>query len=119
MVDTKKWSTGYLNPKGLEMHESLSSLDESELCVKCDELNIKLKEGLSKDELIHLIIKRQGGISKMKVNNQVASNPIGFYESGKNFADLPCRLIISPALILKDIMMVYLLFSILINCFVN
>ena len=28
----------------------------------------------------------------MKVNNQVASNPIGFYESGKNFADLPCRL---------------------------
>ena len=30
--------------------------------------------------------------SRMKVNNQVASNPIGFYESGKNFADLPCRL---------------------------
>ena len=28
----------------------------------------------------------------MKVNNQVASNPIGFYEAGKNFADLPCRL---------------------------
>jgi hypothetical protein len=63
-----------------------------ELCVKCDELSIKRKDGLSKDELIHLIIKKQGGISKMKVNNQVASNPIGFYESGKNFADLPCRL---------------------------
>ena len=28
----------------------------------------------------------------MKVNNQVASNPIGYYEAGKNFADLPCRL---------------------------
>ena len=34
LVDTKKWSTGYLNPKGLEMHESLSSLDESELLSK-------------------------------------------------------------------------------------
>jgi len=92
LVDTKKWSTGYLNPKGLELHDSLSPLDESELLSKCQELDIKIKEGLSKDELIHLIIKRQGGISKMKVNNQVASNPIGFYESGKNFADLPCRL---------------------------
>jgi hypothetical protein len=92
LVDTKKWSTGYLNPKGLEMHESLSALDESELCIKCQELNINLKEELSKDDLIHQIIKKQGGISKMKVNNQVASNPIGFYESGKNFADLPCRL---------------------------
>ena len=28
----------------------------------------------------------------MKVNNQVASNPIGYYESSKNFAQLPCRL---------------------------
>ena len=92
LVDTKKWSTGYLNPKGLEYHESLSPLDESELLTKCGELNIKLKEGLSKEQLILAIIKRQGGISKMKVNNQVASNPIGFYESGKNFADLPCRL---------------------------
>ena len=33
------------------------------------------------------------GISKMKVNNQVASNPIGFYEQNKNLgANLPCRL---------------------------
>ena len=92
LVDTKKWSTGYLNPKGLEMYESLSPLDEIELVSKCEELNIKLKEDLSKEDLIHLIIKKSGGVSKMKVNNQVASNPIGFYESGKNFADLPCRL---------------------------
>ena len=28
----------------------------------------------------------------MKVNNQVASNPIGFYEESKNFCKLPCRL---------------------------
>ncbi len=84
LVDTKKWSTGYLNPKGLEMYESLSPLDESELLTKCNELSIKLKEGLSKEDLIQLIIKKSGGVSKMKVNNQVASNPIGFYESGKN-----------------------------------
>ena len=92
LVDTKKWSTGYLNPKGLEMYESLSPLDETELVLKCEELSIKLKEELTKEDLIQLIIKKSGGVSKMKVNNQVASNPIGFYESGKNFADLPCRL---------------------------
>lgn len=92
LVDTKKWSTGYLNPKGLELHDSLSPLDESELLTKCDELNIKRKDDMNKEQLILALIKKQGGISKMKVNNQVASNPIGFYESGKNFADLPCRL---------------------------
>lgn len=92
LVDTKKWSTGYLNPKGLEMYESLSPLDETELLTKCKELTIKMKDGLKKEDLIQLIIKKSGGVSKMKVNNQVASNPIGFYESGKNFADLPCRL---------------------------
>lgn len=92
LVDTKKWSTGYLNPKGLEMYESLSPLDESELINKCNELDIKIKDNSSKEDLIQLIIKKSGGVSKMKVNNQVASNPIGFYESGKNFADLPCRL---------------------------
>jgi hypothetical protein len=92
LVDTKKWSTGYLNPKGLEMYESLSPLDEIELLTKCKELTIKMKDGLKKEDLIQLIIKKSGGVSKMKVNNQVASNPIGFYESGKNFADLPCRL---------------------------
>jgi hypothetical protein len=37
-------------------------------------------------------LKPDGEISKMKVNNQVASNPIGYYEAGKNFANLPCRL---------------------------
>jgi len=92
LVDTKKWSTGYLNPKGLEMYESLSPLNESELINKCNELDIKIKDNSSKEDLIQLIIKKSGGVSKMKVNNQVASNPIGFYESGKNFADLPCRL---------------------------
>ena len=92
LVDTKKWSTGYLNPKGLELHDLYSPLDIIELKEKCDELEIKYPEDISKDDCLSLLIKKQGGISKMKVNNQVASNPIGFYEAGKNFADLPCRL---------------------------
>tara|TARA_B110001469_G_scaffold126883_1_gene145790 strand:+ start:2726 stop:3736 length:1011 start_codon:yes stop_codon:yes gene_type:complete len=33
-----------------------------------------------------------GKQSKMKVNNQVASNPVGFYEEMNNFSKLPCRL---------------------------
>ena len=55
-------------------------------------LDINLLKAGDKDELILSLIKHQGGFSKMKVNNQVASNPIGYYEAGKNFADLPCRL---------------------------
>ena len=46
------------------MHESLSPLDESELCVKCRELNIKIKEGLSKDELIHQSLKNKAVFQK-------------------------------------------------------
>ena len=37
-------------------------------------------------------ILNNGKKSKMKVNNQVASNPIGFYEESNNFCKLPCRL---------------------------
>ncbi len=37
-------------------------------------------------------INENGKKSKMKVNNQVASNPIGFYEKQNNFTKLPCRL---------------------------
>ena len=57
-----------------------------------EELEIKYSQDISTEDCIHLLIKKQNGVSKMKVNNQVASNPIGFYEAGKNFADLPCRL---------------------------
>tara|TARA_B110000971_G_C19993040_1_gene492876 strand:- start:517 stop:1677 length:1161 start_codon:yes stop_codon:yes gene_type:complete len=92
LVDTKKWSTGYLNPKGLELHDLYSPMDITELFQIYSELDQKCKEDETKESLIMLLIKKQGGISKMKVNNQVASNPIGFYEAGKNFADLPCRL---------------------------
>jgi hypothetical protein len=92
LVDTKKWSTGYLNPKGLELNEKYSILSFDELLKIANDESIKIKDNISKDDLILKILKKQNGISKMKVNNQVASNPIGFYESGKNFAELPCRL---------------------------
>tara|TARA_Y100001935_G_scaffold254190_2_gene262403 strand:- start:286 stop:1443 length:1158 start_codon:yes stop_codon:yes gene_type:complete len=94
IVNTGKWSTGYLTPDGNKMKEELDKLSIEELNEKVKELEIKHKdEGIKdKESIIYLIIKKQNGISKMKVNNQVASNPIGFYESSKNFAELPCRL---------------------------
>jgi len=107
LVKTNKWSTGYLNPKGNALKELYDPMDLLEIQTQCQEFKISyVKEGVDedkdqdqdkdedddKDSLILELIKRQGGISKMKVNNQVASNPIGFYEESKNFADLPCRL---------------------------
>ena len=94
IVNTGKWSTGYLTPEGNKMKEELDKLSIEKLNEKIKELKIKYKEIDIKDKesIINLIIKKQNGVSKMKVNNQVASNPIGFYESSKNFAELPCRL---------------------------
>ena len=94
LVKTKKWSTGYLNPAGNEMYEEFNNKSLEELIGTCTEkeLSPQKYEGLSKEEVIMFLITHGGGVSKMKVNNQVASNPIGFYESSKNFADLPCRL---------------------------
>ena len=91
LVKTSKWSTSYLTPKGNQLKEEYDKLSLEELQSKANELNCKLSD--NKDELILEIIKQQNGISKMKVNNQVASNPIGFYEQNKNLGtDLPCRL---------------------------
>ena len=94
IVNTSKWSTGYLNPEGNKMKEELDQLDIANLKEMVTQLDIKYKESdiQTKDDFINLIIKKNNGVSKMKVNNQVASNPIGFYESSKNFAVLPCRL---------------------------
>lgn len=96
IVNTGKWSTGYLTPEGNLMKDELDLLSNEEIKNKAIEKEIKCvnkeKKELTKEELVFAIIKKDGGISKMKVNNQVASNPIGFYESGKNFATLPCRL---------------------------
>ena len=37
-------------------------------------------------------LKADGTPSKMRVNNQVFSNPVGYYSENKNFCELPCRL---------------------------
>ena len=94
IVNTGKWSTGYLTPEGNKMKEEYDNFEEEELRKMISDLEIKFNEDdiNSKDDLVYLIIKKKNGVSKMKVNNQVASNPIGFYESSKNFAELPCRL---------------------------
>ena len=94
IVNTGKWSTGYLTPEGNKMKEEYDQFDIEELKTMIQEMKIKYKEEdiKTKDDLVYLLIKKKEGISKMIVNNQVASNPIGFYESSKNFADLPCRL---------------------------
>ncbi|MBE17960.1 MAG: hypothetical protein CMH79_04275 [Nitrospinae bacterium] len=94
IVNTNKWSTGYLTPTGNKMKDDLMDLTIIQLQDKIKDLNIKVNDiDINyKDSLIYLIIKKQNGFSKMKVNNQVASNPIGYYEATKNFADLPCRL---------------------------
>jgi hypothetical protein len=94
IVHTKKWSTGYLTPKGNELKKELDLLNLSELQEKVKSCEIKCCEDdmKNKDNLVHLLIKKDGGVSKMKVNNQVASNPIGFYEASNNFSKLPCRL---------------------------
>ena len=93
LVKTKKWSTGYLTPKGNQMKKEFDQLTITELQSKINEYNIKCPEkNLPKKELILLLIQYLGGISKMKVNNQVASNPIGYYEEAKNFANLPSRI---------------------------
>jgi hypothetical protein len=92
IVNTSKWSTGYLNPPGNKMKEELDLLEYDEIKEKAHNLKIKYDDSTSKEDLIFSIIKSNGGISKMKVNNQVASNPIGFYESSTNFCKLPCRL---------------------------
>jgi len=92
ILNTSKWSTGYLNPVGNKLKEELEKLSIEEIKQKLDDSNIKYSDDSSKEDLIVLVIKSEGGISKMKVNNQVASNPIGFYEASNNFCKLPCRL---------------------------
>ena len=92
LVKTKKWATGYLNPQGNQLFELYKDYTTEQLKTIANELSVVIPTSDDKNELIQLLILKQGGISKMKVNNQVASNPIGFYEAGKNFADLPCRL---------------------------
>ena len=92
VVHTKKWSTGYLKPAGKILKEELEVFDIEEVKKRTLDLNIEVLEDDSKEDLIYKIVDSKKLVSSMKVNNQVASNPIGFYEESKNFAKLPCRL---------------------------
>ena len=92
LVKTNKWSTGYLTPKGNELYDSYFEKSLEDLIKICSDKSIKLKDNPQKEDVIISLVTKDGGVSKMKVNNQVASNPIGYYEGAKNFADLPCRL---------------------------
>ena len=92
VVHTKKWSTGYLKPAGKILKEELEVFDFEEVKKRTLDLNIEVLEDDSKEDLIYKIVDSKKLVSSMKVNNQVASNPIGFYEESKNFAKLPCRL---------------------------
>jgi len=94
LIKTNKWSTGYLTPNGNEMKKEFDQLSLEDLLIISKEIDLSTDDEMINDKtkLILEIIKHKGGFSKMKVNNQVASNPIGFYEESNNFAKLPCRL---------------------------
>ena len=92
VVHTKKWSTGYLKPAGKILKEELEVFDLEEVKKRTLALNLEVLDEDSKEDLIYKIVDSKKLVSSMKVNNQVASNPIGFYEESKNFAKLPCRL---------------------------
>jgi hypothetical protein len=92
LVHTKKWSTGYLKPEGKLLKEDLDLKSLEDIKDKAKELKVEVKDDDTKDIIIYNIVKATNGVSSMKINNQVASNPIGFYEESKNFAKLPCRL---------------------------
>ena len=92
LVHTNKWSTGYLKPQGKLLKEELDLLELEDIKKRALECDLTCEGDDTKDSLIYKIIKSKGLVSSMKVNNQVASNPIGFYEESKNFAKLPCRL---------------------------
>ena len=92
LVHTNKWSTGYLKPQGKLLKEELDLLELEDIKKRTLECGLTCEMDDTKDLLIYKIIKSKGLVSSMKVNNQVASNPIGFYEESKNFAKLPCRL---------------------------
>ena len=93
LVKTNKWSTGYLNPKGFQLNETLKLMNLEALKDYANQNEIQLNKELDLESLRYFIIDKLNGISKMKVNNQVASNPIGFYEQNKNLGtNLPCRL---------------------------
>ena len=91
LVHTNKWSTGYLKPEGKLLHDELELLSIEDVRARASD-SIDITDDMSKEDIIYQLMKHKQLISSMKINNQVASNPIGFYEESKNFAKLPCRL---------------------------
>ena len=93
VVNSNKWMTNYLTPKGNELKEKYDKLNIDELKTIFNELSLDINiDNLNKDEIILNIIKKQGGVSTMKVNNQVASMPIGYFDADNKMCKLPCRL---------------------------
>ena len=103
IVNNKKWMTNYLTALGKELKETYDTFSIEELKEKCLELEINDKDflikdkgltinDLTKDDLLLIVIKKLGGVSTMKVNNQVASMPIGFFDADNKMCKLPCRL---------------------------
>ena len=89
LINTSKWSTSYLNPIGNKLKEKYDKMLLDELIIISKKYKIIETD---KEKIIMEIIKKEKGISKMKVNNQVASNPIGYIEEMKTISKLPCRL---------------------------
>ena len=91
IVNDNKWMTSYLSPAGLELKEKYDELSLEDLLKKCTEHNINSTD-LSKHDIIINIIKKEGGVSKMRVNNQVSSSAIGYFDADNKMSKTPCRL---------------------------
>ena len=91
IVNDNKWMTSYLSPKGLELKEKYDELSLENLLKKCEEYNIDSTD-LSRHDITINIIKKEGGVSKMRVNNQVASSAIGYFDADNKMSKTPCRL---------------------------
>jgi len=90
IVNNQKWMTNYLKPIGKELKEKYDQMTDDELKTIAD--GLELDSNVVRDDLIINMIKKQGGVSSMKVNNQVASMPIGFFDADNKMCKLPCRL---------------------------
>jgi hypothetical protein len=90
VVNNQKWMTNYLKPVGKELKEKYDQMTDDELKTIAD--GLELDSDVVREDLIINMIKKQGGVSSMKVNNQVASMPIGFFDADNKMCKLPCRL---------------------------
>ena len=92
VVNSNKWMTNYLTPKGTKLKEEYDKLSIEELKEKCLELEINTDNINDEDLIINILKKKHKAVSTMKVNNQVASMPIGYFDADNKMCKLPCRL---------------------------